>query len=331
MLRDYWYAACPSRRLRSRPLAATVLDAELVVFRDGNGAAHAMIDRCSHRGARLSCGRVVGDHIECPYHGWRYDGGGSCKLIPSLRSGASLPPGITVPTLPCAEQDGYVWVWMPGSSPEPNMPVPTIAGFASRRWLHGSVNMACSARAGIENNLDWCHPAFAHPWTHPQYYRRRFRGFTQHEYEVQVTANGLKVFAPPAPPDTDAADPVVTLEFELPNRVRVSFSRPIELVNAFQFVPTGANTCRLEWMRTKVIPAGRRLRWSSREPVVLRQDRVLLEGSQPWYDQDPTFERSVKADTATQLARRILDLAAAGQWPAKQCSLPAASVVAVRA
>ena len=48
----------------------------------------------------------------------------------------------------------------------------------------------------IENNLDWCHPYFAHPWRHGQFYATRLRGFREQCYEVRTTETGLVVFAP---------------------------------------------------------------------------------------------------------------------------------------
>ncbi len=64
---------------------------------------------------------------------------------------------------------------------------------------------------------------------------------------------------------------------------------------------------------------------------MFEQDRLLLEGAQRCYDRDRRFERSVKADASTLLARRIIALAEEGQWPQRSASLPARSVIEVRA
>src|ERR1041385_5261181 len=69
MLRDYWYIACAASRLGAAPLAIKVLDQELVVFKDASGGAHALLDRCCHRGARLSLGTVTDGALACGYHG----------------------------------------------------------------------------------------------------------------------------------------------------------------------------------------------------------------------------------------------------------------------
>src|SRR4051812_30260517 len=82
--RDFWYVACRSEALRQQPLARTLFDTPLVLFRDDAGRAATLIDRCAHRNVPLSAGRVVNGLLECGYHGWRYDVGGVCRTVPSL-------------------------------------------------------------------------------------------------------------------------------------------------------------------------------------------------------------------------------------------------------
>ena len=122
MLRDYWYIACAASRLGAAPLAIKVLDQELVVFKDASGGAHALLDRCCHRGARLSLGTVTDGALACGYHGWRYDGTGRCMHIPSLPSDRRIPAGVGVRAFPCAEQDSYLWVWMGDTHAQPTPP-----------------------------------------------------------------------------------------------------------------------------------------------------------------------------------------------------------------
>ncbi|MFK8003240.1 MAG: Rieske 2Fe-2S domain-containing protein [Polyangiales bacterium] len=105
----HWYVACLSRQLKSEPLARVMLSQPFVLYRDAEGIAHALADRCPHRHAPLSGGRVIGGMIECPYHGWRFDGEGRCQAIP----GSDRPtdkPNRRVPSLPIREQDGLVWI-----------------------------------------------------------------------------------------------------------------------------------------------------------------------------------------------------------------------------
>jgi len=84
-LKHFWYVACLSTELtKAQPLARTIFGTHVVLFRDHHGQAVALYDRCLHRHARLSAGRVCNGRLGCPYHGWVYDGTGRCVEIPSL-------------------------------------------------------------------------------------------------------------------------------------------------------------------------------------------------------------------------------------------------------
>lgn len=334
MLRNFWYIACAASRLRSIPRCTRVLDQDLVLFRDNSGKPHALLNRCCHRGTRLSLGKIVDGTLTCRYHGWRYEGSGQCVYIPSLVASESIPKGAKVPAYPCIEQDGYVWVWIGEAGPDPAAP-PQIPKFALYRWHQGSILMQCEAMKGIENNLDWCHPYFTHPWMHGQFYAARFRGFREQSYEIRLTDRGMVVFTPVTASEDEPIPerPIVKLSFDLPDRVRAEFWSPFSFIVLMHFIPMGHNTCRLEWLITKVLPIRRaRVSWSNKEPKIFAQDRRILESAQPWYDRESSdFECSVPADASTLLTRRIVALAAAGRWEEKRSLLPCRLVVNVRA
>lgn len=70
---------------------------DLVAFRTEDGVAHVFDAYCPHLGAHLGVmGRVVGDCIECPFHGWRFSGkDGACTHVPYAKKGWSLANTIT--------------------------------------------------------------------------------------------------------------------------------------------------------------------------------------------------------------------------------------------
>jgi phenylpropionate dioxygenase-like ring-hydroxylating dioxygenase large terminal subunit len=194
--------------------------------------------------------------------------------------------------------------------------------------------MQCAALLGIENNLDWCHPYFAHPWRHGQFFKTYFQGFREQRYEVRITENGLVVFAPATSRESQPipSNPDISLTFQLPDRVTVMFGKRFRQVIVMHFVPTGETTSRLEWLATKTLPLGPRLRWTAREPGLFAQDRRLLESVQPTHERTGrNFEQSVAADTSTLMVRRIVALAAAGQWSPDALRMPARRVVELRA
>ena len=112
-LREHWYVAALSRQLTAtRPRAATIMDVPLALFRDAEGRARALLDRCLHRNAPLSQGAVFDGCLGCPYHGWTYDGEGRLVIVPSEGHEPSPRPGMAVRGYPVREQDGLVWVYM---------------------------------------------------------------------------------------------------------------------------------------------------------------------------------------------------------------------------
>jgi phenylpropionate dioxygenase-like ring-hydroxylating dioxygenase large terminal subunit len=92
MIRNLWYAILESRELKDKPLGVTRLGERLVLWRDGSGRAACFYDRCAHRGATLSIGKLVGKNtIQCPFHGLEYDSSGRCVKIPANGRNAPFP------------------------------------------------------------------------------------------------------------------------------------------------------------------------------------------------------------------------------------------------
>ena len=101
-----WYIIADAACVGKRPVSVERFGTRLVLFRDERGALVAARARCPHRGADLGLGRVVDGAIECPYHGWRFDGHGACRAIPSL-IGEPGGKARAAPAFPVLEQDGW--------------------------------------------------------------------------------------------------------------------------------------------------------------------------------------------------------------------------------
>lgn len=325
--RDHWYIACASAQLGRAPRAAQVMGHALALYRGADGTPRALLDRCSHRGVRLSLGRVEGDTLACGYHGWRFAGDGACVAVPSLARGRRVAAGCGVPALPCVEGCGYVWVWTGGPG-VPIGPAPEITGFTARRWSQGSVEAACGWLAALENNLDWCHPVFAHRWTHGLFYMALLRGLTDTTLALTAVADGLRVDGPLGA-DGGPTRGALTLVFSLPCRAEIVGPGPRRIV--VHCVPTVAGRCRMEWMMSRTLPLGPRVRFVAGEPVIFRQDRLLLESAVAAQEDADWRERSVEADAPTLLLRRIVALAARGEWDATRAAAEGRRLVRVRA
>ena len=108
-LRNYWYVAALDEEVRDRPLGRTILGEPVVLFRTADGALHAFEDRCPHRQLPLSMGKIVGDALQCHYHGLRFDGSGKCVRVPGQDH---IPQNARVRTYPVVERYRWIWIWM---------------------------------------------------------------------------------------------------------------------------------------------------------------------------------------------------------------------------
>lgn len=335
-LKNSWFIACPSSRLSGKePRAVTVLGEHLVVYRDGDGKAHALEDRCCHRGVQLSLGRITKDgRIACGYHGWEYDGSGRCVHVPSLCSGTPVPKGFCVRSFPCAEQDAYIWVWMGESAPDAQAPAP-IRSFSRHPWRQGTVEASCRAEFLVENILDSSHVPFVHKGTHPAYFFNKINGFVEYDYEVRLTDRGVLVFYPPAkqtndPFCTDAVDSY--LHFELPDRIYVfQRGRTNHFHLVLHLVHEAANRARIEWLMADIKGHPGTVMWDDSYITTLNQDRAIVESAQKNYDRaGADFERSVPADFPLLLMRKAVALAADGEWESRRGELMQRKLVRVR-
>jgi nitrite reductase/ring-hydroxylating ferredoxin subunit len=157
-----WYIAAPGEEIKTKAMAILLKGLPLVAFRDSKGRAVALLDRCSHRNAPLSAGRVVDGNIRCHYHGWEFDGGGTCKAVPGL-FGHPDHPSRRVPSFACRESQGWVWVYSeadvePGSEPY-QIPCADQPGYLT---IREHLVMPGPLDAVAENALDVPHTAFVH-------------------------------------------------------------------------------------------------------------------------------------------------------------------------
>jgi phenylpropionate dioxygenase-like ring-hydroxylating dioxygenase large terminal subunit len=182
----HWHPVALASALADAPLAVQLLDTPLVLWRDGSGTPQAFTDRCPHRGARLSLGRVCEGRLECAYHGWRFDGGsGRVAQIPALP--AFVPPATHRATAHAVQQaHGLLWVRL-AEGDGPALPAFEAEADARLRKVNcGPYDVAASAPRIVENFLDMAHFGFVHEgWLGD-------RGHTAiADYQVAATPTGL--------------------------------------------------------------------------------------------------------------------------------------------
>lgn len=161
-----WHPVADANELGAAPLGVCLLGQELVLWRLSDGTPIAALDQCPHRGARLSLGRVAGDRLECPYHGWQFDGAGQCRHVPAL---PDFVPSAGQRLQPVAVREAYglLWVRLDGeggdSGEDRDLPAFTAEADSRLRKLNcGPYEVAASAPRIVENFLDMSHFAFVH-------------------------------------------------------------------------------------------------------------------------------------------------------------------------
>ena len=163
-LHNYWYVVARSADLTAAPISASLLGKQMVLWRDETNAVNSASDRCPHREAVLSYGRVEDGCLVCPYHGWTFSAGGKCVKVPSSTKDIPPPPKAQLVKFQCSEKYGLIWVCL-GT---PKLPIPTIVQDAdpSFRRINTIVDKwKTSATRMTDNFLDMTHFPFVHTAT----------------------------------------------------------------------------------------------------------------------------------------------------------------------
>jgi phenylpropionate dioxygenase-like ring-hydroxylating dioxygenase large terminal subunit len=163
MIPNQWYAILESDQVKKRkPIGVTRMGEKLVAWRDSRGQVTVMVDKCPHRGVALSVGKLIGDCIQCPFHGFEYDTSGTCKLVPANGRNAEPPKALHVKTYPTREQHDFIYIWW--GEPRPDLrPVPWFESIPDT-MVYSTIkdHWANHYARAIENQLDVVHLPFIH-------------------------------------------------------------------------------------------------------------------------------------------------------------------------
>ena len=161
--RNYWYPLIESRRVNERPVSLRILGEDLVLFRS-EGKVGALMDRCPHRGTRLSLGRVIfPGTLSCGYHGWTFNRRGECLAALVEGPDSKIPGKVRVRAYPVAERFGVVWVFMGEGAPPPldeDLPPDALRPEVSTFQMFEE--WKCDWRNVTENLIDSSHPYTVH-------------------------------------------------------------------------------------------------------------------------------------------------------------------------
>ncbi|WP_019528253.1 aromatic ring-hydroxylating dioxygenase subunit alpha [Dasania marina] len=218
---DAWYVAGWDYEFgNEKPEQRLILEQPIVLYRKSNGKLVALTDRCVHRQAPLSMGRIEGDSIRCMYHGLRFSAQGKCVEIPGQ---SLIPEKACVNRYPVVERGSWVWVWM--GDPEEADPalIPPVRGFDDPEWVLRSGQLDYHAPYHLinDNLLDLSHLAYVHANSFGA-----TAGWSSRPPKTSLVDRGVRVDrwiegAPPVPPlpslsQYDSVDLWVSYEFYVP-------------------------------------------------------------------------------------------------------------------
>lgn len=192
-----WFAIAWSADLVAGDVKrARYFDRELAVFRTRSGEVRVLDAYCPHLGAHLAeGGRVVGETVRCPFHGWQFGGDGVCVNIPYSKK--APPAKARVKSWPVCERNGFVFVWHHHEDAAPGWEIPELPEFTDPRWTtprQFELKVPVHIQDMAENNCDPVHFRFVHgnlydiestvePGSEPHFFRAL-------SWSTQVTPQG---------------------------------------------------------------------------------------------------------------------------------------------
>jgi phenylpropionate dioxygenase-like ring-hydroxylating dioxygenase large terminal subunit len=162
-LRNCWYVAgWPADLPAGRLLPLTILGEPIVLYRKADGAPVALQDRCCHKRAKLSLGRIEGDCVRCMYHGLKFDTGGRCIEIPGQDT---ISSNAVVAAFPVVEDGCWLWIWMGDPAKADPALIPKTVALDDPAWdlRTGQMDYAANYELINDNLTDFSHLSFVHP------------------------------------------------------------------------------------------------------------------------------------------------------------------------
>ncbi len=163
-LKNSWYVAASAEELGRGLLGRWICDEPLVMYRKEDGTPVALEDRCPHRKFALSKGELVGDEVQCGYHGMKFDCSGVCTFVPGQDN---IPPRLKARVYPIAEKHRWIWVWMGEPSEADEDLIPDYHWNDAPGWapIMGYLTFGANYQLVVDNLLDLTHETYVHQAT----------------------------------------------------------------------------------------------------------------------------------------------------------------------
>jgi phenylpropionate dioxygenase-like ring-hydroxylating dioxygenase large terminal subunit len=283
---NQWTAIALSSELGDgKPLGLMIAGERIVLFRDAQGAAQALIDVCPHRGVALSLGKVKDGCITCPFHGWRFDGNGRCVKVPLV------------------EQSGLLWLYTAaGPAPATGPAIPDELMRPDLRLAGFAVDWNTHWTRAMENMLDFPHLPFVHTGTIGKSLRKPAeQGRMDMIMEKTPFGYASRI-------QIDGKDEPGELDYHFPNIMVLHIPMPWRTLKlCIACVPIDDNRTRMIIASMRNFLKLRMFDWVFRamNNRVASEDKPILETSWPAEVPPPGQEQSVRLDKPTLYFRRL--------------------------
>ncbi len=300
---NVWSPVILASRLSTKPLPVRFAGENLVFFRDAQGVAHALLDRCPHRGVKLSLGEVTKEGcLRCPFHAWEFAGDGTATHIPLNPDAKKERLGAT--GLPTREIGGVLWVYTAPGAEAPNEPVVpdglTMNGVA-RTFLE--VDWNADWTRAMENMLDSPHVPFLHQNTIGKFVRPYLKRDSKMNVQWEETEFGGRTRSLL----DDRTDAGGELTYYAPNIMALDIKIPGKLLRMHSLVvpiETGKVRMIIIGVRSFAKLALLNPIFNRQNAKIAEEDRAIVESSWPVVVPPASEERSVRTDKATLRFRK---------------------------
>ena len=285
MIKNQWYVVLDAKQVKkNKLLGVTRLSDKLVFWRDDQNQVHCIFDKCCHRGASLSTGKIVDNHVECPFHGFQYDASGKVQYIPANGKNAKVPDRYKVNAYLVKEAYGFIWLWY--SDQRTN--VPEIPFFEELRegFSYGGFSETWKVHytRAIENQLDVVHLPFVHATTIGKGNSRLVNGpvvkWNDNRMTFYVKNEKDQGQIPKKPNEIENYEELFHLQFQMPNTWQNIISDQVRIVAAF--VPIDEENTHIylrfyqKFLRTPVLKQIVNSLSSIMNKTILHQDRKVV-------------------------------------------------------
>ena len=337
-VRNTWYAAAWEREVGDLPLAATIAGQRLAIYRRIDGGYGALDDACPHRKLPLSMGRVLGDTLECGYHGLQFDCSGTCVKAPT---NGTVPPGLSVTAYPVQARYGLLWVWLGDPALADPADIFEVRHWGDPTWgctVGDDMTVRCHHLYISDNLLDPSHVAWVHPGSFAG------AGTDDASMETTIADDGVTVWrwlfdTPPPPfyapylPFEGNCDRKQQYEVRYPSHALITavfcpagtggeeHELPAEtfLMDSYNFLtPVDEHTTRYFWFQMRnVAPTDEQVSidFAASVKAAFAEDKVVLEAVQRGMDdaaERGSANLNLRSDAGgIRFRRRLSDLIAA--------------------